>query len=832
MTSKEICIIVETESFGGAENHTGELVKFLLSNGHLVELVSCNNSFYDQIARIINHDNLTYTKVETSTTRKSPGFSRKWTKILSSLRSSILILPKGWFWSGNIEFLKLCRKKFNKIYYIEHLTPEDMPPMTSKKYLGGIVSGAGIWWHLEKHKRARRSLFADRVVAVSGIVGKKLISECGYPADKVFPVNNGVDSERFVHDEETARKFREKINVDRDAFVIGVLARLVNVKGVDVALKSFQKLAEQKIDRKIYFVIAGDGEESENLKRLSRELGIDKQVIFLGFIENPLEILSGYDVILFPSRNEGLPLALLEAMSCGCVPVVTDAGGMPDVVHGSAAGWVVKKDNAADLSVALAAAAKLGRNDFENMRKKARDHVKQNYNAARTYREILDVFNLERKVGPDADYHGKDRAPRGLNLVHVCQTYHPAKGGNSVHLKELSEGLVGQGDRVTVFTTNLLDSFEFYRPEVKTELKGEEIINGVRVKRYGMNHCFYKFFFKTLPKISFGYRLSRFLLGERYEMLRTGPICWKMTRDIIQFRPDAILVMNAACAHLYFAYLARKILRCPFVVIPTIHTQEDWAKMPLMFRILRSADKVIALTSSEKDFLVSHGVRPEKIEVEGVATNYNCPAFGELPDKKQKQELKEKYGVRDCEVITFVGRIVEGKGAGNLVQAMRPVWKACPRARLLIAGAKTKYYQKLEAMIEALPPEDREKIILKFDFADDEKKQIYALSDIFAMPSTVDSFGLVYLEAWAFQVPVIACSKTPQATFIEDGINGLLVDHNDNESLARAIIALCRDENLRIKLGKAGREKVCRLYSWDGIVNNLRDEYARLLGAR
>jgi glycosyltransferase involved in cell wall biosynthesis len=97
------------------------------------------------------------------------------------------------------------------------------------------------------------------------------------------------------------------------------------------------------------------------------------------------------------------------------------------------------------------------------------------------------------------------------------------------------------------------------------------------------------------------------------------------------------------------------------------------------------------------------------------------------------------------------------------------------------------------------------------------------------MVSNTDSFGVVYLEAWASGKPVIACRNTPQEGLIDDGADGLLVEYGNSEELAHAIRQLLSDRGLRSRLGETGRRKVRAHYTWKRIAAQVRDEYRKLV---
>jgi len=100
-----------------------------------------------------------------------------------------------------------------------------------------------------------------------------------------------------------------------------------------------------------------------------------------------------------------------------------------------------------------------------------------------------------------------------------------------------------------------------------------------------------------------------------------------------------------------------------------------------------------------------------------------------------------------------------------------------------------------------------------------------AATDLFAMPSRVDSFGIVYLEAWAYGLPVIGCHAGGVPDVIDDGQDGLLVPFGDQASLSSAIETLLTDPDRRRRLGQRGRAKVETTYTWGQIYQKLEAVY-------
>ncbi|EQB67166.1 MAG: hypothetical protein AMDU2_EPLC00005G0002 [Thermoplasmatales archaeon E-plasma] len=96
--------------------------------------------------------------------------------------------------------------------------------------------------------------------------------------------------------------------------------------------------------------------------------------------------------------------------------------------------------------------------------------------------------------------------------------------------------------------------------------------------------------------------------------------------------------------------------------------------------------------------------------------------------------------------------------------------------------------------------------------------EAYQASDVVVQPTSVDSFGMVFLEAWACGKPVIAANYGAIPEIINNGSNGFLVKFGDWEEIERAIITFIHDVNLKIKLGEKGRQDVIKKYSIENMI--------------
>jgi glycosyltransferase involved in cell wall biosynthesis len=100
----------------------------------------------------------------------------------------------------------------------------------------------------------------------------------------------------------------------------------------------------------LVYYIAGSGEEKDKLQKMALGLGIANIVVFLGFIENAKKLLSGADIFLFPSRNENLPYAVLEAGTTGLPIIATSVGGIPEIIKDMQNGILVHPKNPKEIA--------------------------------------------------------------------------------------------------------------------------------------------------------------------------------------------------------------------------------------------------------------------------------------------------------------------------------------------------------------------------------------------------------------------------------------------------------------------------------------------------
>ncbi|HZN40945.1 MAG TPA: glycosyltransferase [Planctomycetota bacterium] len=190
---------------------------------------------------------------------------------------------------------------------------------------------------------------ADRLLCVSESIQREAIA-CGFRAEQTVIAPNGVDTDRFAPAPPAARtEARAAAGVGPAEFCVLFVGRLVPRKGVDVLLRA---MAASQRARSARLLVVGDGPERAGLEQMARELGIAAQVQFLGEHADVASFHACADAFVFPSRLEGLPNALLEAMASGLPSIATRIGGCLDVMT-EQSGLLVPPDDVPALAAAI-----------------------------------------------------------------------------------------------------------------------------------------------------------------------------------------------------------------------------------------------------------------------------------------------------------------------------------------------------------------------------------------------------------------------------------------------------------------------------------------------
>ncbi|MBU4455556.1 glycosyltransferase family 4 protein [Patescibacteria group bacterium] len=315
------------------------------------------------------------------------------------------------------------------------------------------------------------------------------------------------------------------------------------------------------------------------------------------------------------------------------------------------------------------------------------------------------------------------------------------------------------------------------------------------------------------------------------------PAGWRLWRAVKNNKIDHILVGHILPLGTV-AYFITKITKTPYSVF--LHGMDftfacrTARKKMLAKKILTKAENIICGNSytaklvgdflnneqSGKITVVNPGIDSHETCLPRCAergrgnTEHACPAARSAAGGTR---IKNQYNLGGKMVLLTVGRLVKRKGFDKVIEAMPKVLKEAPNLIYVILG-NGQEITNYKLQITNLSLEKN--VIIITDADDEEKNCWYNLCDIFIMPARTigddfEGFGIVYLEANLAGKPVIAGDSGGVRDAVVNGVNGLLVNPENTNEIADAVIKLARDENLRKKLGEQGRDRAVKEFNWE-----------------
>ncbi|MGH7322687.1 MAG: glycosyltransferase family 4 protein [Candidatus Rokuibacteriota bacterium] len=414
---------------------------------------------------------------------------------------------------------------------------------------------------------------------------------------------------------------------------------------------------------------------------------------------------------------------------------------------------------------------------------------------------------------------------RRLRVLHVVHDYFPAIGGSETLFQKIGEGLAARGAEVWVFTSTALRVSDFVEGDGTGLPPGLGELNGVHVRRFRYVR-FPRWVRRGLGGAAAVWWSRHWPGYGRVKAAWVGPHLPGLVRAAVRLHPDLITATAAPFLPMYAAARAGRRAGVPVALMPCLHPGDRWlTDNPALFALLRRADAVLTLTRFERLLLQSLGVEGERLHHLGGGVSPEAPVCA-------SRDLREQFHLPRSEpLVLFFGRKEEGKGLHEIVEAMRQIWQDGSRATLVLAGASTTFSAThLLSSLEGLPSEWRSRIIVRDDVSEAEKWGWYTECDLLVHPSRIESFGLVYLEAWLCGKPVIGGRTGPQASLIADGRDGLLAEPGHVGELVVALRRLLSEPGLARALGEAGRAKVLQDFTWARVIDRAETLYHTLVG--
>lgn len=401
-----------------------------------------------------------------------------------------------------------------------------------------------------------------------------------------------------------------------------------------------------------------------------------------------------------------------------------------------------------------------------------------------------------------------------MRIAWFIHRYAPVVGGSENFARAMVSRFVARGDQVDVYTSDAWELSRFTRRSGrKVDLPTFSSVDDAKVHRFAPYH---------LPAQRYIGKLLSYLPAWKIQC-NVGsylPIIPQLNR--VESRYD--LTVGVAFPYTNFSYAAWRLAQrsaCPFVVIPFLHLGSAGYTRPHQIKLLKQADLILAVTKLEADTLVRFGIDPSKIDVLPMAFDKDKVTGGD------RLRLREHLGICDgTTVIGQVGALDYNKGTEHLVEAVDRLNRAASQPiHLILAGLPTSGFLRF---LEARSSQNLGWLHVLGPFDDAILPDLYAALDIYAMPSRTDSFGIVFLEAWANGKPVVAADAGGVAEVVRHEVDGLLIPFCDVARLEHALERLITDKAYAHALGESGQSRVATGWTWDDRFAQLRDRITQI----
>lgn len=392
-----------------------------------------------------------------------------------------------------------------------------------------------------------------------------------------------------------------------------------------------------------------------------------------------------------------------------------------------------------------------------------------------------------------------------MNLLYTITSYPPATGGAQTHLHQLALQFQTRHNlRVAAFWNRNRTDWLLGTTLNAGPPGNADQLDGIPVHLLGWSP----------PE-----KISLVPAAALYYFLMPQIVPWiaaKLVPQLEQIDPQAQVVHNVRVGREPLSWASMLFARrknIPFVFTPLHHPRWQGLRYRVFHDLYRQADALVALTHSEKEYLVTAGASEARVHVLG---------HGAVLAPSADPQAFIRANALSGPVILFLGQHYEYKGFRQLLQAAPLVWKKVPEAHFVFIGPPVRSSEKYFNP----SPDPR---ILRLGAVDlQSKTDALAACTLLCVPSTQESFGGVYTEAWSFAKPVIGCPIPAVREVISEGEDGFLVDQQPGP-IAERILYLLQHPDQAHQMGLKGQQKVSNRYSWDTLARRMETIYQALL---
>lgn len=429
-----------------------------------------------------------------------------------------------------------------------------------------------------------------------------------------------------------------------------------------------------------------------------------------------------------------------------------------------------------------------------------------------------------------------------MQIAYVLPQYLPSTSGDVAQTHELARWLVCKGHKITVYTTDAGSEDSMFFTGGIILPKGEEYIDGVRVLRFAIQSRFPRFVsrlklvanrhrfltdYREIEKYVQDLKLS---IGKKHRLPDSMrryvqlPLSTGLRKALVEAKHhDIFHCVGLSLSTAFYAYEASRQNHIPLVVKPSFHSADRLYYNDLNSRILHHASVVVVNTDAETNIFNRFGIDDSKIAAIGCGIDLEQLS---TPNYSEIESLRSKYCLDQYECTSlFLSRLQREKGVFDTIEATIRLNAEGKQIQLLVAGSD---YEGNSTLIK--------NIARRFPFikylgrvSEEEKRSLLHLCDMLVVPSIVESFCIVYLEAWACKKPVIGADIPSTRSLISYGKDGLYVEYGSVDSIAEHMRFLIENPGNRDSMGLTGYDKVRRKYTKQRIFEDTYKIYGELV---
>jgi len=255
--------------------------------------------------------------------------------------------------------------------------------------------------------------FTDVIIALGPTQKKELVDDFHIASpEKIKNVPLGLELEPFLSCRKFQGRFRSNFGITKDTFLIGIVGRLAPIKNHLMFFRAAKIFIKENPSITIKFVVVGDGELRNKLEDFAKKEGLNRAIIFCGWMSNISLVYSDLNILALTSLNEGTPMSIIEAMASSVPVISTEVGGVVDLLglpptrltEGSIAvcerGIFCKSDDALGLGRAFTHVLREDKQEMDERLARAADFVKTHYSKQRLLYDMEQLFSglMERGI--------------------------------------------------------------------------------------------------------------------------------------------------------------------------------------------------------------------------------------------------------------------------------------------------------------------------------------------------------------------------------------------------------------------------------------------------